>query len=188
MEHRAFTEGIAMGGLTTDYEARLLVCWLLHKVETSMTMEQLNIAVSTDALVNYFELANAVGTLLSSGHIVGAETDGQSEQPFLLTELGQQTALVFEKEIPHSVREKSLAAAKRALQRERMERENKAQITKTPDGYRLMLEFCDVKSSLLELSMYVPTFEMAQRMKNKFLCDPTVLYRELIKLLSSEEL
>ncbi len=45
------------GGLTTDYEIRLLICYLLYKIDIPMTFDQLNSALQSEGLVNYFEFA-----------------------------------------------------------------------------------------------------------------------------------
>lgn len=182
----AFTAGIEHGGLTTDYEVRILVCWLLHKVRTPATMTQLNEALQQDALVNYFELARAISQLLSTGHLKEAEHPKGTEAPLILTAIGAETGETFERSLPLSVREKSIAALETVLKRARSERENAVRIAKTSDGYRMTIQIADVKSDLLFLTFYVPTQELCDRMRERFLDDPSALYRVIADYLSGK--
>ncbi|MEG1850372.1 MAG: DUF4364 family protein, partial [Oscillospiraceae bacterium] len=170
--------------MTTDYEIRMLVCWLLHKIKSPVTMTQLNYALQLDGLVNYFELTRAVNQLMTSGHLLELPAgDENLEHPMTITELGLKTALTFERSIPLTVREKSLASLQQSLLRERLEKENKVAIEPTEDGYRLTLTITDVSADLLTVSMYVPAAEMCETMKKRFLSDPTVLYRAVLTAL-----
>jgi hypothetical protein len=177
MAHEAFTAGVGFGGLTTDYEIRMLVCWLLYQIQVPVKMSQLNAALQRDALVNYFELAMATGNLLSTGHIKEAKHPEKTEPPLLLTPLGEQMALTFEKNLPLSLREKSLAALRQVLARERFEKENVVEIAKTDGGYRMTLQISDTPNDLMDLTLYVPTEELCSIMKDRFLNDPGALYR-----------
>jgi len=187
MSNDAFTAGIEHGGLTTDYEVRILICWLLSKVDRPVTMGKLNEALQQDALVNYFELARGTGNLLSTGHIVEGEHGEREEAPLVITPLGRETGETLERSLPLTVREKSLAALTYVLKRERMERENAVTIEKRPDGCIMHMQISDISSDLLNLSMYVPTEEMCEQMREKFLNDPAALYRVIVTHLAGGE-
>lgn len=187
MNQEVFTAGVERGGLTTDHEIRLLVCWLINKIKTPVGLTRLNNALQQDGLVNYFELARAVGQLLSSGHLSEVQDGEQGEKPMTVTELGQKAAESFERAIPLSVREKSLAALRENLLRERLEQENRVEIQPLSNGFRLELGITDVGNDLLNLSLYVPTRELCEQMKRRFLSDPTVIYHAVVSALTGEE-
>ncbi len=182
MNQGVFTEGIDHGGLTTDYEIRILICWLLHKMKMPVTSSQLSSALLGESLVNYFEVTCALGELLSSGHLAEVKTDGQ--QGYVsLTELGRKTAETFYKSIPRTVREKALDALSQCVLQERFAKENRAEIVETNDGFRLELSLNDVGNDLMSVSLYAPTREVCEMMKKNFISDPTVLYRAVLSVL-----
>jgi len=85
MSSETFTAGIEHGGLTTNHEIRMLICWLLYRVQTPVSMPVINAALQRDALVNYFALARGVSDLLASGHIVEEEHAEDVSAPLSLT-------------------------------------------------------------------------------------------------------
>lgn len=182
MNQGVFTEGIEHGGLTTDYEIRILICWLLHKMKMPVTSSQLSSALLGESLVNYFEVTCALGELLSSGHLTEVKADGQ--QGYVsVTELGRKTAETFYKSIPRTVREKALDALSQCVLQERFAKENRAEIVETNDGFRLELSLNDVGNDLMSVSLYAPTREVCEMMKKNFISDPTVLYRAVLSVL-----
>ncbi len=182
MNQGVFTEGIDHGGLTTDYEIRILICWLLYKMKMPVTSSQLSSALLGESLVNYFEVTCALGELLSSGHLTEIKADGQ--QGYVsVTELGRKTAETFYKSIPRTVREKAIGALSQCVLQERFAKENRAEITETSDGFRLELSLNDVGNDLLSVSLYAPTREVCETMKKQFISDPTVLYRAVLSVL-----
>ena len=63
MGSNVFTGGVEPGGLTYDFEIKIFVCFLLHRVGQPMTFEQMNEVVFQNGVANYFEFAEAVGEL-----------------------------------------------------------------------------------------------------------------------------
>ena len=186
LQNNAFTAGIDPGGLTNDYEIKILVCYILEKIKRHMTFSEINYILQSEGLANYFEYAEAISELLSSGHIVDI-SQGEGEQRFRLSDLGVKTARTFEKNIPLSVREKSMRAAEEYYLRQRIEKENQVKIEKVSDGYRLSLCISDIGSDLLNLSLFVPTEKECEQIKKRFLCDPTIFYRGIIALVTGDE-
>ena len=82
MENDTFTVGIDHGGLTTDFEIRMLVCWLLNKTKANINLTLLNEALASYALVNYFELSRAISDLKNSGHITEDNNGIINEEEF----------------------------------------------------------------------------------------------------------
>ena len=188
MNSDVFTAGIEQGGLTTDYEIRMLVCWLLERLKKPITFGQLNYALQQEGLVNYFELSRAVGDLLKSGHLTKTEEDTIESAKMAVTDLGRETSITFEKNLPLTVREKALSSAKDSLLRQRLEKENRVSIEETPDGFRMVMTMSDFRSYLMSLNIYLPTREICEGIKRRFLNDPTVLYRVILGTLTGEEI
>ena len=188
MSSDVLTEGIELGGLTTDYEIRMLVCYLLWEIKEPVTMKMLNDALLKDGIVNYFQLANEVSALIVSNHITDSDKNRNGEALLELTELGKKAATTFYKKLPLSIREKSLNSLREAMTIERSKNENICTIIRDDDSYRLKIKIADYGSDLLSLDFYVPTEDMALLCRDNFLKDPTVLYRNIIKTLSGEDI
>lgn len=189
MASEAFMAGVLPGGPNTDYEVRILICWLIRELGSPVTPNQLNTALVGEGLVNYFELAGAIGQLLSTGHLIQEtkeESDGAGQ--LVLSGLGERTAETFRREIPRTVRDKAIEALRRCILQERFEKENLAEISETRDGFLLTLAIRDVGNDLLRLSLYAPTREVCETMRQNFLRDPTVVYRAVLSSLMGEAL
>lgn len=180
-----FTEGIAHGGLTTDYEIRILICWLLEKVRIPVTVSQLSGSLLGERLANYFEVTCAVSQLLESGHIEEVEREG--EKALILTDLGRKTSQTFYKTVARSVREKAVEALSQCVLQDRFAKENRTEIVEAEDGFRLELSLNDVGNDLMTISLYAPSREICETMKKRFLTDPTRLYRLVLSDLMGEE-
>lgn len=190
MQSEAFMAGVIPGAPNTDYEVRILICWLLREIGTPVTPEQLNTALTGEGLVNYFELAGAIGQLVSTGHLTESFEEHQNRKVHLLSlsELGSKTAETFRRDIPRTVRDKAAESLRRCILLERFERENLAEITETEDGFCLTLAIRDVGNDLLRLSLYAPTREVCETMRGNFVSDPTVVYRAVLASLMGEKL
>ncbi|MEG1972458.1 MAG: DUF4364 family protein [Oscillospiraceae bacterium] len=162
MSNNVFTGGNEPGGLTTDYEIRMLICWLLHNIGEPVTMNNLNNAMLAHGLVNYFELASQTSGLILSGHILDNEKNQKGETLLNITAKGIKTAETFQKNIPLNVREKSLSSLRAALKMEKSTEENKTAIEETDGGFKLTVEIADYTTNLLEMSFYLPTRELAE--------------------------
>ena len=60
MSFNAFVGGVQPGGLTNDFEVKLLVCYLLDSLKQPLLFEQLGEIFQNTGLVNYFEFVEAV--------------------------------------------------------------------------------------------------------------------------------
>ena len=109
MSFNAFVGGVQPGGLTNDFEVKLLVCYLLDSLKQPLLFEQLGEIFQNTGLVNYFEFVEAVSELERTRQLTSSIQDGQ--QQLALTESGTVTAQTFYKTIPKSAREKALEEA-----------------------------------------------------------------------------
>ena len=128
MSFNAFVGGVQPGGLTNDFEVKLLVCYLLDSLKQPLLFEQLGEIFQNTGLVNYFEFVEAVSELERTGQLTSSIQDGQ--QLLALTENGTVTAQTFYKTIPKSAREKALEEAKRLMEIQRCM--DKVEITFAP--------------------------------------------------------
>lgn len=147
--YEGFRAGVEPGGLTTDYEIKILICHVLKHIERPMPVSALIELFVGEGIGNYFEAASAAAALVKSGHIAIGGCEG--EKCYTLTDLGESAAGTFEKTLPLSVREKAVDAANRYFIRRERRAHNKAEVQKADDGYLLTLTITDVGSDLLKL-------------------------------------
>ena len=186
MGSNVFTGGVEPGGLTYDFEIKIFVCFLLHRVGQPMTFEQMNEVVFQNGVANYFEFAEAVGELVQSGHIRILPQDPAGRKLYAVTDIGVQTAEAFHKDIPLTIREKALSAAQDVLVKSRLKSENLVSIQKAEDGYLVELRITDVGSDLLKLTVFMPDKKQASLVCNRFQEDPARLYKNVLALLTGE--
>jgi len=184
MSFNAFVGGVQPGGLTNDFEVKLLVCYLLDSLKQPLLFEQLGEIFQNTGLVNYFEFVEAVSELERTGQLTSSIQDGQ--QQLALTESGTVTAQTFYKTIPKSAREKALEEAKRLMEIQRCM--DKVEITFAPaaDGWTLRVVLRDIGSDLLDMSVFLPTEGECLRVKQQIESDPTSFYSRVLGLLMQE--
>ena len=180
-----FTAGIRPGGLTAGREIRILICYILAGVSEPMSFDEMTEAVLSDGIANYFEFADALSELCESGSVISFKTDaGLSE--YTVTDNGKIAAATLQNNLPLSIRERSVESAKEILQRRRIEKENLVSITKTEDGFKIHMRVTDIGTDLMELSLFMPTREQAQAVKDRFLQDPAGTYTGVLSALAGE--
>lgn len=181
MENEAIAEGISPGGLNSDLEIKILVCYLLKSVGRPISKTQLNSAVSEHGLVNYFDLSGALSELLRSEHIRLIQENG--EEYYAIAPLGEQTADSLGKSIPASVKEKALSVCMRLLARLQTEKETDVSIDRTADGFVVRLAILDEGTDLMHLGLFVPDLLQAEKVREQFLAAPGPFYEELMETL-----
>ncbi len=180
--YEGFRAGVEPGGLTTDYEIKILICHVLKHIERPMPVSALIELFVGEGIGNYFEAASAAAALVKSGHIAIGGCEG--EKSYTLTDLGESAAGTFEKTLPLSVREKAVDAANRYFIRRERRAHNKAEVQKADDGYLLTLTITDVGSDLLKLTILLPDEETCGRIRERFLDDPIVVYKGVVASLT----
>jgi hypothetical protein len=188
MNKEIFTAGTEAGGLTSGYEVRLLVCWLLSKLDTELTRNRLINILSLNGLINYFELVRAIDQLITSSHITKKTDSETSEDILSISQLGKDTAKTFEKDIPYTVREKTFKFAHTFLMRERHEKENMFAIEELQKGFMVHMGVSDVEGDLLRLQLFVPTLDLCNDIREHFLGDPSRVYRCIAEVLTGQDM
>ncbi len=182
MSFNAFVGGVRPGGLTNDFEVKILICFLLNSIEQEMTFDELNEIFQNTGLVNYFEFAESVSDLERTSHLRRQQTE-DGREVLSITEVGRVTARTFEKTLPLSVREKTLEEARKLTQIHRCMDRVEINYHPVSDGYILELVLRDIGSDLLGMKGFLPTEEECLRVRQTIEDDPAALYSGLLELL-----
>jgi len=186
MEGDIFRAGVRPGSPGTEVEVKMLLCYVLSSLERAMTFDQLYEALSDHGLVNYFELIHVLDKLLETGHLLAIAPPG-SPALYIATDLGTKTGKEFEKNLPLTVREKSLASCRRLLARERRLREVKVSEIPCENGFMLDFAIPDDRGEFLALRVFSPTRQECELLKKRFLNAPLTVYKGIIALLTGDE-
>lgn len=181
-----FRAGVEPGGLTMDYEIKMLICYMLAALDRPLPAQGLAEVLTTEGIANYFETVNAVSALLKSGHLA-EQTDETGEKSYVITPVGRSAAGTFEKDLPSTVRHRALEGAQNYLLCLRRRAQNQAKITRVADGYQLALSISDVGSNLLDLTILLPSQESCQQAQERFFNDPVTFYRGVLGLLLEQQ-
>lgn len=180
-----FIEGVEPGGLKDIGEIKVLICYLLKSVGKPLSFKSLNEIVQHDGLCNYFAFASALHELLVSGH-VDIVKDGDTEL-YKNTSLGDETAELFERRLPASVREKAIGTAVKLLAKIKRESENRVEIEENPSGgYNVICNSYDMGDTLMSIKLLVVDKEQADLIKKQFQSAPEIVYKGVLALMTGD--
>lgn len=178
----AMPQGIEPGGLRDRSEIKILICYLIDKIDFGITADDIGDFAVKSETANFFEVMSAIKELIENDRIIA------DEEGFLnLTERGQRAASILYKELPKTVREKILNIAISDLTYRKNAGENPVEINKTDDGYEVSISLINRDEKLMQINLYVSNLETAENLKTNFLRDPIKIYSKLYSLLLSDE-
>ena len=196
MAFNAFVGGIQPGGLTNDFEVKILICFLLDSLKKNspgaalsdgeqpgLSFDELNEIFQETGLVNYFEFAESMSELEKTEHIRRQMTPDGEKEIFVITEVGSITAQTFQKTLPLTVREKTLETARHLTEVQKCMDEVDVNYHPVSDGYILQLTIRDIGSDLLNLNVFLPTEEECTLVKENIQNDPAEVYSRILTAL-----
>ena len=181
-DFNAFVGGILPGGLTNDFEVKILICFLLNKMQQALSFEQINEILQKTGFVNYFEFVEAVSELQKTEHIKPVADDEKGEI-FELTDAGVVTAQAFEHTLPLTVREKTIAAAHQLVEVQKELEEIEVSYRAVDDGYILAMKMRDIGSDLMNLEVFIPTEDECVKIKERIYNEPLLVYQTLLAVM-----
>lgn len=174
-EFDAFDEGIEPGGLRSQNEIKLLICWILKSVDQPLTSEEIGNIIQAKAIANYFEAMDAVSDLTEGGIISCDDNNGYS-----ITDKGKSALTITENDLPKTVKEKAVAEAVRILTVKKNAKENEVRVETVKNGYNMTFSLSCDNQNLISLSLFVPDIETVGKLKSNFLSDPVNVYSTIL--------
>ena len=102
-------------------DIKLLLCYVLYKVDSFISKDVLYVALKEYDFVNYFDFNNAFAKLLNDCSVTRSKED---ENSYSVTQKGKIIAKELERNLPLTVREKAVSATINLLARLKREKEN----------------------------------------------------------------
>ncbi len=187
MEYDALIAGVEPGGLNNTQQIRLLVCYILRSIKTTIGRSMLPEILQYEGLANLFEVINAIDRMIEEKNVeIVLDEDGQ--EMLSLTEKGNKAAKELEFMLPYTVKKKAVRAAVAMLTKIRVAKENKVNIVPVPTGYNVECIVTDRDMELLKIVLWVPDTQQADVVKAAFMDDPMKVYSGSISLLLGTEL
>lgn len=182
MERDAFTGGVEPGGLWNKNDIRILLCYVLASVGAPLSRESIGEIIQGKALANYFEVGDALDSLVKQGNAAVDEAG-----LFSVTDSGREIAANLDATLPLSVRDKALEAALRLTAEQKARRENKVELQKAENGYQVRCHVSGGETELMTISLYVPDKAQAELVERNFYRDPEGVYRLLLAALTGDK-
>jgi hypothetical protein len=168
---------MALGFVRGPLDVRLLLLYILARVEYPIREAELLDLALCDEAVNYFHFTEALTSLKSTGHVEENENGEIS-----ITQKGRANGSICEDEVAYSVRlkcDRSVAEMNRLLQRRNQVR---TEILSRKDGngvtVRLILD--DDTGNLMTLDMLAPDAHQGMLLSEGFRKNPDHLYNLIL--------
>ena len=171
----AFMGGVSDGGLRSVNAIYLMVCYIVENVDGRVTKDVIIKAMNESGIANYFEVTNAISQLIKNNTIIEDENGALS-----LSKNTNADIELVEKDLPYTIRQRSVQLVQKIIAKEKYRRENEAEITQEGDGYYVTLNISDEKTEFMKLKLYAASIEQAEMIKEKFLTNPANVYEAVI--------
>lgn len=182
MQFDAFMGNVKNGGLRSVSSIYLLICYIVANLNGKVTSETIMEAIEQEMIANRFEVSDAMTKLIKAGTIAVDELG-----MLVITDNDIDSIELIEKDLPFSVRQKSIKACQKVLAKEQYKRENKAEIEETDKGFIVHLTVSDNEYDFMKLDLYAATKEQALIIKDKFFENPVAIYDKLIDSIFENE-
>ncbi len=174
-----FDAGVEPGGLRSNREIKLLLCYLLSCVPEPMSRESIFTVLCGNGMANFFDVSAAIDNLLTLHNL--QEDD---DKRLTVTEVGRSVAATIQDMLPLTLRERSVASAQKILKRQHNEQENHVTITDEEHGCTVTCTVGNTETPLLSLSLLVGDETQARQIRERFLNDPLSVYKSVIDTLT----
>lgn len=179
MKAQGFSAGVEPGGLYSQADIQLLLCYVLSSVGEPMPRTLLLDVVAGNGMANFFETTGALEGLLAAGSVA---QDG--EELLTVTEAGRTAAGTLRAQLPLTLRERAVKLALQAMARRRSERETQVTVEELAHGCAVTCTVPDGDAPLFSLTLKVGDKLQADWIRSGFLDDPSLLYRSVLSILT----
>ena len=178
MSNNAFTAGVKPGGLTTSTEIRILLCYLLARVSVPLSRQEIENSLIGQQLVNYFELADALGDLCEKGHLVC-----DAQERYTVTASGRGLADMLESDLPRTVRENAVNAVIAAQTYARKKAQYHADYRPVNNGFLVRCSIEDLGETVFSVELYMPDELSAKAAQDHFIAHGEAVFSRMLTLL-----
>lgn len=172
-----FLDSVSPNNLNNKKEIRILICYILNKINIPVKKSDVILALQSKGIANYFDLSEAFFELISDKILIESK---DFLDKFTITDQGKLMAQELEKSIPKTIRDESVQAVKLYLEQIRNENENNVIIKQNNYGFSVICSISDGDFNMLKLELYAPDINTANNIKNKFYKNPSEIYNKIL--------
>lgn len=182
-EQTSFDEGVALGGLRSKEEIKILISYVLKKIDQPVLRERICDFLIEDSIANYFEINQAISEMIEDEALLCRLDENGSET---VTLMGKAYFRIDEVDnlIPKSIRHKALAAATRILNRERIEKSSNVSVEKVKDGFLVSFGIDDEGETLFRMSVFVTDELQVETVKKNWFDKAAAIYSSVMSELT----
>lgn len=166
------------GFIHDKLDIKFLILYLMNRVAAPVDFATLAELTFCDDGVSYFDFAESVAELVSTGHL------RLEEEKYAITEKGRRNGTNCESSLAYSVRRKcdrNLAKVNGVLRRNAQVRTEL--LPREDAGVTLRLILDDDKGNIMTLDMLTVSEEQAGQLAEKFRAQPEKLYESILQAL-----
>lgn len=169
--------------LNSVHSVKILLCYILEKLNRPVTEEQLRLISEESGVINYFYYSDAISELTENGSVISENGN------MVLTEKGRLGSEYFNRYIPLVFRKKLLKAAFSFFIRCRNEESCNCTINELSEGCTVNFTMNDGDRELINMSFFAPDISQAELISEKIKLNPTGAYTKILGFLldNSEE-
>lgn len=182
-EFDALTQDVGIGGVRTKLGIRVLLCYILKNVESSVSRSAFVEILRSAELVNFFEINPALDSLRDTGLVTVEEKE--DDDYFTITPEGISVADRLSTDITLTAREKALNVAFSVVARERLKGTVDYKIDKSQSGYIVTLTVVDKGEIMMQTKLFAADYLQAQLVGENFMKKPDKLYSGIIDALTN---
>lgn len=170
------------GFIHDKLDIKFLVLYLMARVASPVDFATLADLTFCDDGVEYFDFAESVAELVSTGHLT------LEDEKYSITEKGRKNGKICESSLAFSIRrrcDQNLARVNGVLRRDAQVRTEL--LPREDGGVTLRLILDDDKGNIMTLDMLTVSPDQAGHLAEKFRAQPEKLYHGILQVLLEEE-
>ena len=159
------------GSLIKVADIKILICIILYNTKKAFSADTITHIIRYNSIATYFDIADAISQLERDNNIVKNEND-----EYTLTENGITIAKMLNYDIPYTIRESAMDAAKYEILLQQRLKDNRIEIIKDDEKFIVKISMLENEKEIMGFSIRVSSAEEAEKVKHNFLQDPNGFY------------
>ena len=171
------------GFIHNKLEIKILILFILNRLPEPINIEKLAELSLCDNGITYFDFADALGELVSTGHV------SEKESEYMITDKGARNGSEIENAVPYSVRlkaEKGAQEASKVLMRNSMIKTHHAE--RNTGGVTVHLSLSDGIDNIIDMEILAGSDKQALTIEQNFKKNAEHIYNAVVNILLSEDL
>lgn len=160
--------------LNSVHSVKILLCYILEKLDRPITEEQLRLISEDSGVINYFYYSDALTELAENGSVINESGS------ITLTEKGRLGSEYFNRYIPLVFRKKLLRSAFGFFIREQNEQMCSCGVNELSDGCKVTFKLSDGSRELINMDFFAPDMSQGELIAEKIRSNPSGAYKKIL--------